>query len=786
MTKHRIARMGLLIGTAMTAVGLTASPALAAVEEEGGLHDIVVTAQKREQNVQDVPIAVTAISGDTLQANRVTDVTDLSSLAPGVTVRTSAGGSQLPSFTIRGAVSYGVVPGSDKEVSMYIDGVYISSPRGSIFDLPDIQRIEVLRGPQGTLFGRNATAGAVSITTRDPTGEIGLKASGTVGNHNQTRFHVSLDLPQVGPFSGYVSYVNFHKRGDIHNLGAGMVWDRSSSQTSYVPATGVSPEWLGNKDSQSWFAALKFESGDFSTVYKFDRNDYHGSPEGTGFVGYDPTFPGAGPTIAFLLASQGFTVPTAFDGKRPKEVWNSFVVPNKSYVEGHNVTSTYQFSDSFSVKNIAAYRTSQLWATSSLGGLAALSLPPYGIPITIVSTQAQSRSRQFSDELQFNYDSDFLTATVGGVWFHSKDWAGEMKQPGTAFFGVFPGGVIPNTTYSTNFNKATSIAAYAQLEIHATPQLDFILGGRITNDKKSGNVVTGTNLGVDPEELLPFTYNDTRPNYLIGVNYKPTDDILVYAKFSTAYVSGGSVGGVPFDPETARSVEGGIKAEMLDRRLRTNLSVYWARYKNFQTAQAAGFVVPYVTAVTGDPTLADKLGTIVVPQGGPVTSRGFEFDFEAAPAEGVTVGGSLSYDKTTFKDIDPLLLLATGGIMVPTYRPHWTGGLWGQYDTPPVVGDAYVTFRLDGNYQSRMIVATNPVRAAYAPGIIADGAYWLLNGRIALRDIEIGGAKAELGLWGKNLSNVREKTFGLEISGIISGANYVPARSYGLDLIIEY
>jgi iron complex outermembrane receptor protein len=797
MFKHRIFRAGLLAGTAMAVTGLAATPAMAAAaEDNSGLGVIIVTAQKREQSVQDVPIAVTALSGDALVANRVTNVTDLSSLAPGVTVRTAAGGSQLPSFTIRGAVSYGVVPGSDKQVSIYLDGVYISAPRGSIFDLPDVDRIELLRGPQGTLFGRNATAGAVSISTREPTGEIGVRLSGTLGNHNHHRIAASIDLPQFGPFTGYVSYVKNKKRGDIRNLGAGMQWDRTASQTAFNRGIATSPAYLGNKDSESFFASLKFESGDFKTVYKFDRNDYRGSPEGTGYVGHNTAVPGIGAFLTTLINTQGFTVPTAPNGQRPKAVWNSYVVPNKSYVEGHSVTSTYEISDSVTVKNVAAYRTSQLWASSSLAGLSALTLtaeaapflgfPAFlaGTPFTVVSTQSQSRSKQWSDEFQVNYDSDFLTATAGLLWFHSKDWAGEPKLQGTSFFGLHFGGVLPNANYSTNSNKATSIAAYTQLEFHLTPKLDVILGARITKDSKSGNVVAGVNLA--QEEVIPFTYKDTRPNFMVGVNYKPTDDILAYAKYSTAFVSGGSVGGVPFDPELAKSFEAGLKAELLDRRLRFNLALYHARYKNFQTAQSASFVPSLVFALTGDPTLATKLGTIVVSQGGLVTSRGFELDFTGAPTDGVTVGGSLSYDKTTFKNVSPLLLAATGGAWVPSYRPQWTGGLYWQYDTPPLFGNAYMTFRLDSIYQSSMITASNPGRGAYAPAIINEGGYWLLNGRVALRDFEIGGAKAELGLWGKNLTDDGAKTFALEISGIIAGANYIPARSYGLDLTIEF
>ncbi|MCB2064825.1 MAG: TonB-dependent receptor plug domain-containing protein, partial [Novosphingobium sp.] len=145
-------RLRLLAGTALVAASAVAAPAFAqeANEGVGGLQEIIVTAQKREQSLQDVPIAVTAVAGESLAANRITNVVDLSAIAPGVTVRPSIGSSSIPSFTIRGAVSYGVVPGSDKQVSMYIDGVYLSSPRGGVFDLPNVERIEMLRGPQGT------------------------------------------------------------------------------------------------------------------------------------------------------------------------------------------------------------------------------------------------------------------------------------------------------------------------------------------------------------------------------------------------------------------------------------------------------------------------------------------------------------------------------------------------------------------------------------------------------------------------------------------------------------
>ena len=160
-------RIGLLSGAAsLAAIAVStgfATPALAQSHAASGLDVIIVTAQKREQNVQDVPIAVTALTTDALEANRVTNVSDLSALAPGLTVSQAVGGALLPSFSMRGAVSLGVTPGTDKQISTYLDGVYLSAARGAMFNLPNLAAIEVPRGPQGTLFGRNATAGAVSI-----------------------------------------------------------------------------------------------------------------------------------------------------------------------------------------------------------------------------------------------------------------------------------------------------------------------------------------------------------------------------------------------------------------------------------------------------------------------------------------------------------------------------------------------------------------------------------------------------------------------------------------------
>lgn len=788
-----IAQTGNALPSTTPVAPANVAPAPGSATPDTGLAEIVVTAQRRSQSVQDVPIAVTALSGETLQANRVTNVTDLTGLAPGVTVRTSAGGSQLPVFAIRGVLSYGVVPGSDKQVSQYIDGVYVASPRGSIFDLPDLERIEILRGPQGTLFGRNATAGAVNITTRDPTGQFGFRGEASYGNRDAVRLRGSLDLPSFGPFSAYVSYLHDERHGDIENLGAGQVWTRPVGEDSLVPQTARSPRYLGSKNTNTIFGALKFASGDFTTVYKVDWTKGDNTPEGTALVAVNPAVGDAGPAVAgflqTLIASQSPGVPIAANGKRPDAVTNSYVIPSSELVMGHNLTSTWDAGDGITVKNILAYRKSHVFAAQSLDGFSGLPItaaagPLFGLPPSLIGQpflgvvgDTVAHSSQWSDELQANYKSRLLTLTVGGMWFHSTDTSNTFPYSANQAFAVAVNGAIPAGGQGAALNKLTSLAAYAQAEIHVTPQLDVVLGGRITRDRKFGQYDLSPPAGT-PQVIttLDSRYRNTRPTYLAGVNYKLTENLLLYAKYSTAFVSGGSIAGVPFKAEKARSAEGGIKSEFFDRRLRANLAVYWARYDDSQISVAGVLVAG----------LDPRIGTAIL-NGGNTHSKGVELEINAAPTRGVQLGGSVSYSDSSISNVNPLLLASNGGGYVLTYRPKWTGNLFGEYHTRPLFDDTYLAVRADANYQSRSNVDFNPARSeSWAPNAATIAPYWVVNGRLSLRDLKIGGVNTELALWGKNLFDNRSADFGLILFNQIAAENFIPARSYGMDLIVKF
>jgi iron complex outermembrane recepter protein len=794
-----------------------------APNQAGGLEEIVVTAQKREQSVQDVPIAVTAITQQALEANRVTNVTDLSGLAPNMVVRPAAGGSGIPAFSMRGLVSYGVVPGSDKETSIYVDGVYISSPRGSTFDLPDISRIEVLRGPQGTLFGRNATTGAISVITRNPTGVFGLRQEVTGGNFDQFRTRTSIDLPAWGSLSAYVSFVHDERRGDIQNLGAGTLWDRTGPDTHM--GLQASPKYLGDKDVNSWFAAVKFEPNDsFRTTYKFDHAIDHFTPDGTPLIGINPNIPLVGSFLTALINSQPTPVTLDPSGQRPNSANNSFVVPGVQRNEGHNLTSELTLTDHLSLKNILAYRTAFITSASQIDGAGGLvftpqAVVPYatfiafsafptnpsaaiaaipqfaaafgqqvGSRFAVVPTNAQSSNEQWSDELQLNYDSRAMTLTAGLLAFYQHDVSG--GPPGmfnTPTFAIFPtSGRLPLGNEATSYNKARSLAVYSQAEIHIMPQLDVVGGVRVTRDAKSGTFVAGGTYVPGPggftdgtfinQAFSRFNYNKTKPTYSIGVNYKPSDYTLIYSKYSTGFVSGGSIGNVAFQPETVGSWESGVKADFLDHRFRTNAALFYATYEHVQSAQGGVNV--------GHP----ELGTVVIDQGG-VKAKGVELEASALPLTGVTLSASLGYTDVYFNGVNPILLASAGGVYNPTLIPKWTSDISAQYETKPLFAEARLVFRTDANWRAKESTLANQAQAVTIPSFapIADSpASWIVNARVALRDIKMGPATGEVAVWARNLNDNKATLFPLNLDSLLASADFQPARTYGVDFIVNF
>ena len=768
--RMKVGARATLLGCSALVSAALATPALAQATTDQGatLGEIVVTAQKREQSLQDVPIAVTAVTQETLQTNRIATVQDLTALAPNLTVLNTAGGVGIPTFGMRGLVSAGSVAGQDRSVGLYLDGVSIGSALGSVFELPDVERIEVLRGPQGTLFGRNSTGGAVSVITRDPSGQFSLRQELTYGNYEQFRSVTRIETPTWGPLSASVSYTHDERKGDIKNLGAGQVWNRVNAGMG----AATSPKTLGDKNSDAWFAALKFEPNDnFNTVYKFDWLEKDYTAEGTAVTAFTPES-ALGPAFGGIVRAIYNANPVPIAGAdRPKYVNNNWVIPGYQKVWGHNITTNLRINDQLSLKNILAYRQSYIFSPAQITGLGGLRnifsfLGAVGEPYVVFESEVQNRAKQWSEEIQLNYDSKFVTLTAGANYFHLDSLEGAVGDtPRNVQFSVLPGGVIPIVPTSVNIYSAKSYAAYAQAEVHLLPKLDVVGGYRLTQDKKSGtNIVDGT--------PFAFVYKKTKPSYLVGVNYKPTENLLAYAKYASGFVAGGVTSTIQFAPETVRSWEGGVKADLLDRRLRLNLAAFTAKYKNLQAVSGGAFL----------PIPRPELGTIVVTQGD-LKTKGFEAEVSVAPMRGLTFDGSVGYTDWTLSNLNPLIGTPTGYRL--NYRAHWTGDASVRYESEPLFGEARLMARLSGNYRSKMRMITQfPIPSGY-DSLAYSPAGWVVNGRLALRNIELGRGNLEVGLWGKNLADSDRVMFPINFS-FVGSTTYEAARTFGVDVIYNY
>lgn len=792
---------------------LLAAPALVSVpplvqaqtdEQASKLEEILVTAQRREQNIQDVPISLTALSSSAIETNRIQSMADLSGVTPNLTIRPGAGGGRNPQYSMRGIYTYGSGLGTDKGVSFYMDDVYLQTATGAIFEFADIEQIEVLRGPQGTLFGRNSTGGAISIKTRNPTGQSGFRQELTYGNYGQFRSKTSIDLPKVGPLSLTATYMHSERDGDTLNSGAGTVWN-------HEPASGRgligSPARLGDEDVDGVFVAADLDfHPDLDLSYKFDLADTDFTPPATG-VAYMVTpatlaYGGVPPTLlgAYTFYNRSPNARTPISTERPDAVnnWRASAGSTKTY--GHNLTARWRINDDLTLKNILAYRKTDLYANSQLDGLGGLVVAPSQAPFLFVANNVGLLEDQWSDELQLNLTRERFNLTAGLIHFENDQETsgvdGEfnslqgaaMVGQGTSTPGLF---VVPaNTGYVRPNVTSKSDAFYMQPEIHLTDRLDLVAGYRFTRDKKEGTeIVPGTVQPYAPSlgRSSPIRYEDDRDTYLIGLNYKPAENVLGYLKFSTGYISGGQLATIEFDPETAESYEIGVKSDLFDERLRSNLALYYVQYGSIQQT-ALG-------AQTGIPS-SIPFGQAIVPSAD-ATAYGFEWENTVVPVDWLTLGVNVGYTHFEYDDdtVFPGYVITHG---VPGFqefnRPEWTGNLFAQYDSLQTFAGGHVSMRVDGQFKSEYLLTsdTSPGTGptAQEDPLLRESAtapdQWLVNARLALTDIEIGSrAKLGISLWGKNLfdnDNIIQFAY-LSFAGAVI---YERARTYGLDLTVEF
>ncbi|MFW2829836.1 TonB-dependent receptor [Sphingomonas sp. ID0503] len=731
--------------------------------------EIIVTATKRETNLQDTPIAISVVSTQAIQDRHIQSLLDFADgSVPGLRVATFEARQSALTIGIRGIVPLDAnQPAREQGVGVYIDGVYLGRQHGLNAALFDIERIEVLKGPQGTLFGRNTEGGALSLVTKKPSGELGFRGKAGIGNLGQYTAEGHLDLPE------------FH---NISIKADGVIQHRNSVTKNPLP----SARGWGYYDRKGFKLSARWKpSADFTADYSYDYGNDHNTPFYSQLLNYNvqgkpvgTTFPLPSGTIAPLPP-----IVVVEGDKRMKMA--DIGVPQQDSVDktfGHTLTLAYDLSDKAQLRSITAYREVEVEQWDNAGGA---HRPPVFAPNGNFSRYSLAGlwQDQFSQELQLVGSTDNLDYVAGLYYFHEKvsdDAAtpstNRWNEDGTGYTINDPTNTIRGNRFTDRASraKADSWAVYGQATY--TPALldealHLTVGGRYTHDKKSGDLFIVNNAPTD----LSFDFKKGRFDPMVTLAFDAAQDINLYAKFATGYRAGGassrSLTYRSFGPEKVKSYEIGAKTELFDRRLRLNL----AGFIMDRTGSQIDFSLVTVNPVTG--SSRNTLETINAP--GTTKIRGVEAEATLRVAEGLTINGAYAYTYTKIPDtINPFSGTLQSVYIVFTPRNTASGAI--DYTVPVGVGD--LRFHLDANYAD----ATQ----TFDQFEIKNDKSFLMNGRIALADIDMGrgDAKLTVALWGRNLLD-KDYVYRRDPSnrGTLGDyGNFNEPRTYGVEAAISF
>jgi iron complex outermembrane receptor protein len=789
-----------LATTSLIAIVLAgAAPALAAPSAEAAdaegisLEEVIVTAQKRSENLQDTPIAISVMSATAVEDRHIYSLVDLGDGAiPSLKVAPffSRPGALIMNIRGIGVLSDSNQPARDQGVGVYVDGVYMGRPQGLGTAMYDVENIEVLKGPQGTLFGRNTEGGAVSITTKKPTGEFGLMAKGGVGNLGSYTGEMHLDLPAVAGVKIKVDGVLTAKDGWVHNpLPQGA--DFGSMEKRAMRARAL---WEPTS-SLTFDYAYDTAYDSTSTLYQQFLERYPGS--------FTPATSNTQSTKRIDVATLGVAQ-----------------LESIGITSGHRLTVDYRILEGLTFKSISSYRDlkQDQWDNGSASQSSGAFLIP---PATSFLNRnfgrfslALFKQDQLSQEFQLIGDSERLKWVVGALYF-TENVTDNARAFETNTFTDATGvaGVVRSVDYlAQRIDRASevtteSMGVFGQAT-YTPPIFDDALhvtaGGRWTQDKKNGRMLTvnGVNFPAGSEGQViggllsppPMDSSWDRFDPIVNFAFDVSDDMMVYARYSTGFKSGGansrSLRYQPFDPETVTMTELGAKLEFMDRRARLNLAAYDGKYEDIQLDFFAQYV--QTDPITGALLQTQRTTSETINAPGAGKLRGFEADLTFAATKELTLSASYAYNKVEIPPtINPFRQGNGTFITVPVpiyqvYTPENSASFAIDYSLP--FRGANIVAHMDGNYSDGYYanytdVAYDPVTRAVTIKQPQGDSSFIVNARIALADIPMGSGTASVSLWSRNLLDEQHvfvkfldprfgtagffnepRTFGLEVS----------------------
>jgi iron complex outermembrane receptor protein len=719
--------------------------------EEDVLQEVLVTAQFREQNVQDTPLAITAVSAAQLEARNQTNITEITSQAPNVTLKPQ-GATFGPSIaaSIRGIGQVDFNPALEPGVGIYVDDVYYATLTGGMLDLLDLERVEILRGPQGTLAGRNSIGGAVKLYSQKPKGDDTGYIAATYGSRDRVDIRGSADFGITDNLFARISGVSKRQRGYIERRDYGCDFPNSGVpplQTN-IGVSDCIVDYDSNVDLSAIRGALRWvASEDLELNLSVDYTNDDRNPTGTVMVAGTPTVrqntqPVQGPggtalSLANFVVPDGsyynyasyYSGPAVFNGTQPRPNGQTLVnypmtesraEPNQYFDGwGTSLSADWSISDNLALVSISAYREYDSGFTNDND------LSPLANSLGLGTLPFHS----FSQELRLNgaFADNRFEYTVGGFYMDQQSIYESYQD--LRYIAANPLQFQQNDEVN-----ADTQAVFAHLGFNATDQLTFTTGVRYTEEHKDYTFVRLTREGAVHPFLgvlngVKSDYDGDNVDYRVAAQFEWTEAVMTYAQFSTGFKGGGvsprpfvAEQAIPFDPETLDSYELGVKSDLFNRRMRLNGAVFYGEYNDvqlsLQTCPQFGGPGPCgVWANAGDADI-----------------KGLELETEIHPFDGFMIDASFSYIDFEYKTINP----AVGGPSRPTgiqlnhrppYMPERKWSLGAQYEIN--LGNAgTLTPRVDVSYQGDLYTNGNNL-----PTNLIES-YTLGNARLTWRDTE--------------------------------------------------
>jgi iron complex outermembrane receptor protein len=658
---------------AMTMMALTPSSAYAQSEEEqAGLEEIVVTARKREESLQDTPISITAFTASALEDRGIGDIEQIGEFTPNLVFDRAAsigGSGSTAVIYIRGLGQDSGLPTIDQAVGLYVDGVYMARAVGSVVDLVDIERVEVLRGPQGTLFGRNTIGGAISITTQRPDQDFHGYVVGSVGDDERRDVRVSFNAPITSELAASFTVSSNQRDGYVIRADGADMGDTDAT------AARVAALWTPSNDFDLYFAA------------DYSRRRENGAP----FVLNEVTLLGTnGPTFGMFhnafVAPVGVCAPpfdlTLTDPNCYSNQWIAAsgetdfgTLPARDDLDlwGASLSAEWRLGN-ITLRSITSYRDTE----------SAFSLDQDHSPLTIAHVVTDFEHNQFTQELQLLGEAfgGRLNYIVGAYYFQEEGALFERVTFAPVDF--ISGGSVDND----------SLAFFTQATLDITDRLSLTAGVRYTEDTKRftpDTYVVSSGIGIPPgTPILPsdeavVEVEEITP--MVNLAYDWSQDFMTYITYSEGFRGGGFTQRVfppnstvpSFDPEFVEVWEAGFKWVALDNRLRLNAAVFDNQYSDLQF-------------VTQDTTVGPT-----VRNAGAAEVRGGELELTWLATEALQFDVGVGYLDAQVTEVDPATLVSPGASLVRA--PEWSTSAGVSYEFN--LGElGTLTPRLDWVYRS--------------------------------------------------------------------------------------